>query len=282
MNSLDFDRRTLGLLAAVLVGAIGLTLFVTGRGRAPQAAPVAPAVVISATPAASASAIASSSPTGEVVVEVVGKVARPAVVTLPKGLGCRTLLEAVGGAKPGVDTSDQNLARVLVDGEQIRIGMDPAPDAAPTSASGPSRAARDRSTSTPRRWRCCRRSPGWGRCSPQRIVTYREQNGGFQNGRATAGGIGDRRSDIRTDEAAGDRRRWWLTGVLACLWAGICLGVAAHAWALMPGSRAGGAGPALVGTAAGCWPWSPASSSRPCIAAACTHRRRCRKGGAMT
>ena len=178
MNSLDFDRRTLGLLAAVLIGAIGLTLFVTGRGRAPQAAPVAPAVVISATPAPSASAIASSSPTGEVVVEVVGKVRQPSVLTLPKGSRVQDALQAAGGARPGVDTSDQNLARVLVDGEQIRIGLDPAPTvpaaAAPSGAAGPI----DINTAS---LEGLQEIPGVGPVLAQRIVTYRERNGGFQN-----------------------------------------------------------------------------------------------------
>ena len=178
MNSLDFDRRTLGLLAAVLIGAIGLTLFVTGRGRAPQAAPVAPAVVISATPAPSAAAIASSSPTGEVVVEVVGKVRQPSVLTLPTGSRVQDALQAAGGARPGVDTSDQNLARVLVDGEQIRIGLDPAPTvpavAAPSGAAGPI----DINTAS---LEGLQEIPGVGPVLAQRIVTYRERNGGFQN-----------------------------------------------------------------------------------------------------
>ena len=181
MNSLDFDRRTLGLLAAVLIGAIGLTLFVTGRGRAPQAAPVAPAVVISATPAASTPAVTSSlaSPaTGEVVVEVVGKVRQPSVLTLPKGSRVQDALQAAGGARPGVDTSDQNLARVLVDGEQIRIGLDPAPTvpaaAAPSGAAGPI----DINTAS---LEGLQEIPGVGPVLAQRIVTYRERNGGFQN-----------------------------------------------------------------------------------------------------
>ena len=32
-------------------------------------------------------------------------------------------LEAAGGARPGVDLSGLNLARVLVDGEQVVVGL---------------------------------------------------------------------------------------------------------------------------------------------------------------
>jgi competence protein ComEA len=77
-----------------------------------------------------------------------------------------------------VDTSDQNLARVLVDGEQIRIGLDPAPTvpaaAAPSGATGPI----DINTAS---LEGLQEIPGVGPVLAQRIVTYRERNGGFQN-----------------------------------------------------------------------------------------------------
>lgn len=177
VGHLDFDRRTLSLLAAVLVGAVIVTLLVMGRGRAPQAAPVAVGSVLPTI--SSAPVVATTeSPAGEVVVEVVGKVRRPGVVTLARGARVQDALAAVGGARPGVDTSDQNLARVLVDGEQIRIGIEPASAVAPApGATGPG-ALIDLNTAS---LEALQDIPGVGPVLATRIVTYREQNGGFQS-----------------------------------------------------------------------------------------------------
>ncbi|MFC7613634.1 hypothetical protein ACFQV2_08520 [Actinokineospora soli] len=41
-------------------------------------------------------------------------------------------IKASGGLKPGADTTDLNLARPLVDGEQIRVDIAPAPPPPPT------------------------------------------------------------------------------------------------------------------------------------------------------
>lgn len=177
VGNLDFDRRTLTLLAAVLVGAVVVTLFLMGRGRVPQAAPVA---VGSALPTISAAPVlaASPSPAAEVVVEVVGKVRRPGVVTLSRGSRVQDALAAAGGARPGVDTSDQNLARVLVDGEQIRIGLEPAPAAVPVPGTSGPGALIDLNTAS---LEALQEIPGVGPVIATRIVTYREQNGGFQS-----------------------------------------------------------------------------------------------------
>ena len=112
-------------------------------------------------------------------VEVVGKVRRPAVVTLPRGARVQDALEAVGGARAGVDTSDQNLARLLVDGEQIRIGLTPAPVTTSAATGAASSAGPiDVNTATLDQ---LQQIPGVGPVLAQRIVTYREQNGGFQS-----------------------------------------------------------------------------------------------------
>lgn len=56
-----------------------------------------------------------------VVVHVVGAVATPGVVELPPGARVSDALEAVGGASDDADLDALNLARALVDGEQIRV-----------------------------------------------------------------------------------------------------------------------------------------------------------------
>jgi competence protein ComEA len=63
------------------------------------------------------------------------------VVRVPDGARVADVLTAAGGAQPGVDLSGLNLARRVVDGEQIAVGVPPAPDAAGHSPSGGSAGA---------------------------------------------------------------------------------------------------------------------------------------------
>ncbi len=76
--------------------------------------------------------IAPSTPAGDgaaeqlVVVDVAGRVRRPGIVTLPWGSRVADALQAAGGARPGVDLVPLNLARVLVDGEQLLVGIEAA------------------------------------------------------------------------------------------------------------------------------------------------------------
>jgi competence protein ComEA len=72
-----------------------------------------------------------------VVVDVAGKVRRPGIVSLPLGSRVHDALDAAGGARKGVDVTGLNLARVLVDGEQILVGVAPAGGVAAPAASAP-------------------------------------------------------------------------------------------------------------------------------------------------
>ena len=150
------DRFALGptqlTVVAVLV-AVGLA--VTGwwvvrgdpdRLEAPtiapasQAAPLADASPVAAdsstTPVAGS---AAGSVAGSVTVDVTGKVRKPGIAVLDAGARVVDALEAAGGARAGVDLSGLNLARVLVDGEQVVVGAPPASTVPVTS--GPPGAA---------------------------------------------------------------------------------------------------------------------------------------------
>ena len=86
------------------------------------------------TPAAQAVAPAETEP-AVVVVDVAGKVRRPGIATLPLGSRVVDALEAAGGVRRGVDLTTLNLARVLVDGEQIVVGLpQPGGVAAPAAS----------------------------------------------------------------------------------------------------------------------------------------------------
>ena len=71
-----------------------------------------------------------------VVVHVVGQVKRPGVQELPVGSRVAQAVEAAGGATKGADLSRVNLARVLVDGEQVRVPA-PGDPVDPSELTGP-------------------------------------------------------------------------------------------------------------------------------------------------
>jgi competence protein ComEA len=78
-----------------------------------------------------------SAPTGSIVVDVTGKVRRPGIATLPLGARVVDAVEAAGGARRGARLGSLNLARVLVDGEQVVVGVPAPPGLAASAASAP-------------------------------------------------------------------------------------------------------------------------------------------------
>ncbi|MFP5308933.1 MAG: ComEA family DNA-binding protein [Actinomycetes bacterium] len=73
----------------------------------------------------------------DVTVHVAGAVVRAGLVTLPAGSRVGDAVEAAGGAVAGADLSAVNLARALVDGEQVvvpLVGQAPAGDPAGAGA----------------------------------------------------------------------------------------------------------------------------------------------------
>ncbi len=112
--------------------------------------------------------------TAEVIVNVAGKVANPGVYKLPVGSRVVDAINLAGNQLKGVDISDINLARVLVDGEQILVGTPPSvaakKAAAKVSASNPldlNRATAAQLDSL----------PGIGPVTAQRILDYRNKVG---------------------------------------------------------------------------------------------------------
>jgi competence protein ComEA len=93
------------------------------------------AVPAAATPQDSpVSSTSSATAAAQVVVDVEGKVRRPGIVKLSAGSRVVDALRAAG-PKPGAVTTSLNLARVLVDGEQLWVGRRPASTPADPGAS---------------------------------------------------------------------------------------------------------------------------------------------------
>ena len=76
----------------------------------------------SAQPASSESASDLSHSIGpQIVLHVTGEVRRPGVIRLVKGTRVMDAIEEAGGFTEDADTQSINLARVLVDGEQLKV-----------------------------------------------------------------------------------------------------------------------------------------------------------------
>jgi competence protein ComEA len=98
------------LIAVSLVAILFATfLFTNTRGRA--------VAQESAKPTLTMPAVAKT-----ILIHVAGKVKRPDVYPLLAGSRVSDAIKAAGGANKGVDLGDINLARVLIDGEQVYVG----------------------------------------------------------------------------------------------------------------------------------------------------------------
>lgn len=149
-------------LAAVAALAVLVTGFVVWRGR-PRAVDVPPPRVVVSTPAPSAALL---------VVDVAGDVREPGLVRLPPGSRVADALTAAGGLRRGATTEGLNLARKLVDGEQVLVGAPaPAPGAAPAQG-----ALVNLNTATADQ---LDELPGIGPVLADRIVEWRTAHGPF-------------------------------------------------------------------------------------------------------
>ncbi|MGY1839170.1 MULTISPECIES: ComEA family DNA-binding protein [unclassified Modestobacter] len=141
-------------------------------GSSPAASTGSPEATPSAVPAATAP------PAGdEVVVSVIGQVGSPGLVTLPAGSRVADALAAAGGLLPEADPASVNAAAVLVDGEQIAVGL-PGEVVAPAVAPGglPAGGPLDLNRATVAELDAL---PGIGPVLAQRIVDHRGTHGPF-------------------------------------------------------------------------------------------------------
>jgi competence protein ComEA len=83
--------------------------------------------------AASTAGVGDAGTPATVTVDVAGKVRRPGIAVLDAGARVVDALEAAGGVRGGADVAGLNLARVLVDGEQILVGVPAASGVAATT-----------------------------------------------------------------------------------------------------------------------------------------------------
>ena len=119
------------------------------------------------------SAPPSSGEHADVVVYVSGAVASPGVLTLPSSSRVIDAITAAGGATPEADLESINLARIIVDGEQIRVGVvgeSPPPTSSAAGSNAGTGTCVRLATATETELQTL---PGIGPALAQRIISYR-------------------------------------------------------------------------------------------------------------
>ena len=174
-----FHPREAGALAVlgvlVLIGA-GLA-YVRAR---PAAAVPPPAGGVSST----ASPSGSAAPSNTIVVDVVGAVRKPGVYDFAQGARVIDAVRAAGGLLPGAEPQAVNLARPLVDGEQIVVpkkGETPAAAAPGTGGGGSAQQPGGKVNINSATAGDFENLPGIGPVLAQKIVDYRDQHGPFRS-----------------------------------------------------------------------------------------------------
>lgn len=144
----------------------------------------------SGTPADTLSGTQESSVAGTVVVHVAGAVLRPGVVQLPAGSRVHDALAAAGGATPGADPDQLNLAAVVEDGQKIHVPLqgEPMPEGAGQAGEPDAGGAAEGSAGTPGSKVNLNTAgveeldglPKVGPVLAQRIVDWRKEHGPFK------------------------------------------------------------------------------------------------------
>jgi competence protein ComEA len=114
-----------------------------------------------------------------VIVHVVGQVMRPGIVELEEGARVIDAIEQAGGVTQAADIESLNLARVIIDGEQLYVpeaGEDVSARAQPghATAQGPISLSRADQAAL-------ETLPGVGPSLATRIIAFREAHGPFQS-----------------------------------------------------------------------------------------------------
>jgi competence protein ComEA len=168
------SRVRIGAGAAVVLVLVGLAVavLVTALGSHGSA------VAVTAAPASSGSARAIAEPTTDVYVHVTGAVVRPGLFVLATGDRVLDAVAAAGGFAPDADQAAINLARPLVDGEQIVVPvvgvvLPPASGGAPGAVAG---ALVNLNTADAA---ALDTLPGVGPATAKSILDWREKNGRF-------------------------------------------------------------------------------------------------------
>jgi len=167
----DEQRKAVLIVFGAFI-ALAFLFFALAQGRDSQPTETAiPAIITPTIPAI----------TEELIVDVSGRVRKPGVYSLVKGSRAIDALNLAGGALPGVNLGDINLAHILFDGEQIIVG---APRVTYSSGSRSAPKVKAPTAASPLSLNSATLAqldtlPGIGPVMANRIIAYRKLNGPF-------------------------------------------------------------------------------------------------------
>ena len=168
----------LALVAAALAGLCWWLLHTAAHPSAPvDLTPASAGRPDLATPAAAVSG-GPAAVGGKVTVDVEGKVRRPGIVVLGGGSRVIDAIKAAGGLRGSPRDTGLNLARVLVDGEQILVGVPALASGVPPAAATASAAGALVNLNTADE-AALEGLPEVGPVTAQSILDWRTQNGAF-------------------------------------------------------------------------------------------------------
>jgi competence protein ComEA len=192
--SMLLDRRGVRAILVLVALAALVAGWMWWQGR-PREVMLAPAMSVAGTPMLGAPPEAAGSPVtsgGDVVVHVLGSVRNPGLVRLPAGSRVDDALTAAGGAKTEKARGSVNLARIVIDGEQIIVSADGVAVASAGGGSGSTNSGPGIGLNTATATEL-ETLPGVGPVLAERIVAWRTTNGVFRSADelSEVSGIGD-------------------------------------------------------------------------------------------
>ncbi|MPY96684.1 MAG: ComEA family DNA-binding protein [Actinophytocola sp.] len=175
-------RRARLMRVAVGIGALSclvtIAVLLLSGAQEPPPTPSLP-LAVHKTATTTAEPTVASDDTSQLVVSVVGKVAKPGLVTVDEGARVADAVQAAGGPVGRANLATINLARKLSDGEQIYVDV-PVPsgmtEAATVGSPDGTESGIDLNAATDAE---LQELPGVGEVTAQRILEWRAEHGGF-------------------------------------------------------------------------------------------------------
>lgn len=184
-EALAFGREHLAAVVVVLLVGVAWTAYSLLQARSSPVAAAAP--VIQASPSATPQAASSAQAPAQVVVHVIGAVRRPGVVRLAEGSRVADAITAAGGLTPAAAPGELNLAQVLADGVQLKVGTRDHPggwirgtaEGTPSSSQGASSGDPAKVSLNSATLEQLDTLPGIGPVTAQKILDWRKAHGRF-------------------------------------------------------------------------------------------------------